>query len=1051
MRRVAVRPPSRPTLAAAVAVLALAVALGGMPTRASAESEEAPDPATITTTLQPGWNMVAWLGPEAPVTDLFEAIPALERVSAWDATEERYQRRTRTTIPRYGLRQLTTGMGLWLELGGDEPFEWTRPVLAQGTLLPLHAGRNLVGWVGRDGTPIADALERFGESLVRASRWDAAAQAYEHYRPGESDTANTLAELNHGDGLWVELTGDARWWQSGTAPAAVVSLGDFTEDELAEVRRWMDSARAIYMERWSVGAPMTIYVGDLEALTPTYRRIRGHAPPERFCGNYHSGVFFLWGCIYEGAVAHDYFHAIQDDLSAGRYGAAPSWLIEGSAEYAERVYTGSGSASLTVPEHVDQDVHQTIAGLSRYAAPELSELTSFEDFHAQPNNLGYRLGFVAVDWLVGHSSEASTIAFFRALAGGESWQEAFERAFGIAVDDFYEAFEAYRAEVAPPLPHLVDDSDEPVLVLVGEMPLEAQAAVRTRFASIVELFGERLAAGSADYTVYIGADAESLADVHLQTTGNEVPEGFCSTADTSVYIIATVDCVESSPRVLQRHHSHSIRARLAPLGSLPPVEQGHDRRGPLWLLLAIEAYADHAHETAVGPQTLDEIRAGQTHLARRLEQPLSTFAAWDDLRAAGFWRVRGLSSIAGEWLADRASEAALFDYFRQLPTSDGWEAAFEAAFGMSVDDFHAEFEAHRSEVAPPLPHLVDGSDEPVLVLLGEMSAETEAAVRTTFAHILEFFGERLEAGPADYTVYVGADAESLTDVHTHTTGHALPEDFCTTAYTGVFAIVADCMQSSPLALLRHHFFTARDQLAPWGSLAAAEYPADRHGPMWLLFAIESYVEHTYGDMAESLVLDQIRADQTHVARRLEERLGTFATWDDVHAAGSQAVRALSSIAGELLAERAGEPALLDYFRQLPTSGTWEVAFEAAFGMGVEEFHTEFEAHRAQVAPPYVLYRIRGVVLDPTGNPSVGAWMGSSRGEARWEDGTTTGEDGAFELAVRDGRNQLYIDLSTTGCSVPTDGMHTGSVIEVDGADVSGVDLRLPEGSSCDQH
>ena len=245
MRKVAVRPRFRTALHVTVAVLALAVAVGGMPTRASAESEGAPDPATITTTLQPGWNMVAWLGPEAPVTDLFEAIPALERVSAWDAAEQRYQRRTRNSIPRYGLRQLTTGIGLWLELGGDEPFEWTRPVLAQGTLLPLHAGRNLVGWVGRDGTPIADAVVRFGESLVRASRWDAAAQAYEHYRPGESDTANTLAELNHGDGLWVELTGDARWWQSGNTPSPVVFVGDVSEERQAEIRRWRRT-RSVY-------------------------------------------------------------------------------------------------------------------------------------------------------------------------------------------------------------------------------------------------------------------------------------------------------------------------------------------------------------------------------------------------------------------------------------------------------------------------------------------------------------------------------------------------------------------------------------------------------------------------------------------------------------------------------------------------------------------------------------------------------------------------------------------------------------------------------------
>ena len=158
---------------------------------------------------------------------------------------------------------------------------------------------------------------------------------------------------------------------------------------------------------------------------------------------------------------------------------------------------------------------------------------------------------------------------------------------------------------------------------------------------------------------------------------------------------------------------------------------------------------------------------------------------------------------------------------------------------------------------------------------------------------------------------------------------------------------------------------------------------------------------------------------------------------------------MSFLAGEWLAKSAGEPARLDYYRQLPDSDGWEAAFETAFGMSVDDFHTEFEAHRADVAPPYARHRVRGVVLDPAGNASVGAWVGANAGAGRWEDFTNTGEDGAFELAVRDGRNYLHVDLSTTGCSVPTDGLYADGIERVvDGADVSGVEIRLPEGSSC---
>ena len=346
----------------------------------------------------------------------------------------------------------------------------------------------------------------------------------------------------------------------------------------------------------------------------------------------------------------------------GRRG--PWWLRFATKSYTEHAYEAT-AGSVTF-----EDIRDRQVALAKRVTPSLASLELWDD----ADGVGYwearALTFLAGEWLAEHAGEPTLFEYYRQLASSANWQDAFEASFGMTADAFYEDFEAHRAEVAPPLPHLTDDSDEPVLVLLGEMPPETEAAVRTTFAGIHELFGERLAAGSAEYTAYIGADAESLADVHRQTTGNEVPEGFCSTAGTGIYIIATVDCVESSPRVLQRHHSHSIRARLAPLGSLPPVEQGHDRRGPLWLLLAIEAYADHAHETAAGPQTLDEIRADQIFLARRLVEPLNALATWDEVHAAGLRNARALSFLAGELLADRASEAALFDYFRQLPTSD---------------------------------------------------------------------------------------------------------------------------------------------------------------------------------------------------------------------------------------------------------------------------------------------------------------------------------------------------------------------------------------------
>ncbi|MYH40340.1 MAG: hypothetical protein F4150_00820 [Chloroflexi bacterium] len=109
----------------AVALLLAAGALAARPQPAAAESGEAAGEAAAATTLHPGWNMVAWLGPGAEATELFDAIPELEIAFAWDGPSQRYRRLSRESAPRSGLTWLTPGMGLWLRLGGDAAVEWT--------------------------------------------------------------------------------------------------------------------------------------------------------------------------------------------------------------------------------------------------------------------------------------------------------------------------------------------------------------------------------------------------------------------------------------------------------------------------------------------------------------------------------------------------------------------------------------------------------------------------------------------------------------------------------------------------------------------------------------------------------------------------------------------------------------------------------------------------------------------------------------------------------------------------------------------------------------
>lgn len=433
----------RPALFVVLAALMLAASLVWVPAAAAASASQA---GTVTTQLRPGWNMVAWIGPPASVSELFDAVPALEHIYAWNNKQQRYQRALPTSTPLHGLRHLTTGMGLWLLIGGDSPIKWTHSLSEDYALLSLRAGRNLVGWTGRDGERFEEAAARFGDTLVKAERWNATTQRYEWYRPDVPGWANTLRELNRGDALWVELTGDIRWWQSGTARTTFEFASELSAEQRTEIRGDMARVLAFFAERYGIEPPQfsVAVVPDLG--------VYANANGQRITLSMTAAKDPEVG----RTLAHEYFHVLQGPR--GRIGP-PAWMTEGAATYAAGLYqreqwrvTGEtlrwewwlGSRTFTKP---------------------LSEIERIRLFYVDgwPE---YSLGALAMEWLEGHAAgsgsgevaftpqelgwpdsftdEGMYIRFYQMLSSSVTWQEAFEEAFSITVDDFYETFEQYR-------------------------------------------------------------------------------------------------------------------------------------------------------------------------------------------------------------------------------------------------------------------------------------------------------------------------------------------------------------------------------------------------------------------------------------------------------------------------------------------------------------------------------------------------------------------------------------------------------------------------------
>lgn len=148
-------------------ILAAAFALAMLLTWGGARAQEPPEDGTR---LEPGVNLVGWVGEATPVSQLFDEIPQLEVIWAGDA-ELRDWIVAGRGAPEWlgGLGRVPAGMGLRMQLGGGEPFLWQRSTEPTRGLVKLRTDWNLVAWSGADGTPIDDAVKKGSAGHCAAS------------------------------------------------------------------------------------------------------------------------------------------------------------------------------------------------------------------------------------------------------------------------------------------------------------------------------------------------------------------------------------------------------------------------------------------------------------------------------------------------------------------------------------------------------------------------------------------------------------------------------------------------------------------------------------------------------------------------------------------------------------------------------------------------------------------------------------------------------------------------------------------------------------------
>ena len=254
-----------------------------------------------------------------------------------------------------------------------------------------------------------------------------------------SSTCHTIAaSVDVHEEPTIEFVGDVPPVKQAEIRALVADLRNFFDD---------------YAAGKSAPEPLLVLSYDQEALRRRFKEIEGYEHTGAICGVRSVSLYISLEpvCGRPAVFAHEYFHHLQGATAPGHllpsYGEGystqgPWWLTEGAAVYSSLSYTvARGIESY----HVERD---RMIRKARESTRNLVHLELAEGFFNEYPFGSYEVGFLAVEWLARHSSDASILRYYELLPQHDTWQAAFEDAFGIAVSEFYESFEVYRGNVA---------------------------------------------------------------------------------------------------------------------------------------------------------------------------------------------------------------------------------------------------------------------------------------------------------------------------------------------------------------------------------------------------------------------------------------------------------------------------------------------------------------------------------------------------------------------------------------------------------------------------
>ncbi|MCY3506921.1 MAG: helix-turn-helix transcriptional regulator [Chloroflexi bacterium] len=222
----------------------------------------------------------------------------------------------------------------------------------------------------------------------------------------------------------------------------VTFWGDVPDEERDTLRARVTDVIQFFDERFGIHVPnLPIHIAADDDAWAT--ALGGPVEPvdQIHKAAYRNGALFVQATRTFDWIERFYFEAFQEQAAEGR-DLGPEWLSEGAAMYTAHLFRhwrgektlGDALALVTWAASFDST---PLEDLERQS-PTAAELTGVETASTAT---------LAAEWLVSRAGEAALVAYYESLPNSESWEEAFEDAFGLSPGDAYEGIAAHRATV----------------------------------------------------------------------------------------------------------------------------------------------------------------------------------------------------------------------------------------------------------------------------------------------------------------------------------------------------------------------------------------------------------------------------------------------------------------------------------------------------------------------------------------------------------------------------------------------------------------------------